>query len=387
MTAAPEVVVHSSPDMLAKAAAARLVTRLVDAQAAAGSASVVLTGGGVGTAVLRELRDSPARDAVDWRRVDVWWGDERFVPAADEQRNDLQARQALLNAVPLDPRRVHPCPASEGPLGNDPEAAAEQYARELAAAARPEDHRDVPRFDVLLLGVGPEGHVASILPESPATYDDRSVVAVRGCPKPPPTRLSLTFRAIAAATEVWLAVAGAEKAPAVALALAPSAVPARSRYPPPARTPAAAPSGCSTAPPPAASRPPSPASPPPEPLPPGRRARPPGEQTPRRAGSYPCSLATEACPGSEHLAERLPMAAASGRTRTGRPPDAPTPMKLTPGEGGKRFDHLDGQLLQRQPPAEPPQPRAARARASGNSTRTVTGQGCLDPGQPLEAPG
>lgn len=219
MTAAPEVVVHASPDLLAKAAAARLVTRLVDAQAASGSASVVLTGGGVGLAVLHELRDNPARDAVDWRRVDVWWGDERFVPVADEHRNELQARRALLDAVPLDPLRVHPFPASDGPLGNDPEAAAEQYARELAAASRPEDHGDVPRFDVLLLGVGPEGHVASIFPESPATYDDRSVVAVRGCSKPPPVRLSLTFRAIGAAAEVWLLVAGAEKAPAVALAL------------------------------------------------------------------------------------------------------------------------------------------------------------------------
>jgi len=77
----------------------------------------------------------------------------------------------------------------------------------------------VPRFDVLLLGMGEEGHVASIFPESPAAYDDRAVVAVRGCPKPPPTRLSMTFRTIGAATEVWLVVAGAAKAPAVALAL------------------------------------------------------------------------------------------------------------------------------------------------------------------------
>jgi len=216
---APQVVVHASPDLLAKAVAARLVTRLVDAQAASGSASVVLTGGGIGTAVLRELRDNPARDAVDWRLVDVWWGDERFLPAGDERRNDVQARQALLDAVPLDPARVHPFGSADGPGGDDPEAAAARYARQLATAARPEDHGDVPRFDVLLLGVGEEGHVASIFPESPAAYDDRSVVAVRGCSKPPPVRLTLTFQAIGAATEVWLVVAGEAKAPAVALAL------------------------------------------------------------------------------------------------------------------------------------------------------------------------
>jgi 6-phosphogluconolactonase len=215
----PQVVVHSSPGLLAKAAAARLVTRLVDAQAARGSASVVLTGGTTGIAVLRALRDIPARGAVDWRGVDVWWGDERFVPARDPQRNDRQAREALLDAVPLDPARVHSFPSADGPLADDPEAAADQYARELAAASRPEDHGDVPRFDVLLLGVGEEGHVASIFPESPAAYDERSAVAVRGCPKPPPTRLTLTFRSICAANDVWLVVAGAEKAPAVALAL------------------------------------------------------------------------------------------------------------------------------------------------------------------------
>jgi 6-phosphogluconolactonase len=216
---APQVVVHATPDLLAKAAAARLVTRLVDAQAAAGSASVVLTGGGIGIAVLSQLRDSPARDAVDWRHVDVWWGDERFLPAGHPDRNDTQARQALLDSVPLDPARVHPYPSADGPAGDDPEAAAELYARELAAAARPEDHGDVPQFDVLLLGVGPEGHVGSIFPESPAAYEERTVVAVRGCPKPPPVRLTMTFRAVCAAAEVWLLAAGEAKAPAVALAL------------------------------------------------------------------------------------------------------------------------------------------------------------------------
>ena len=216
---APEVVVHGSPDLLAKAVAARLLTRLVDAQAARGNASVVLTGGRIGIQVLSEVRDSPARDALDWHRVDVWWGDERWLPADDPERNDRQAREALLDAVPLDPARVHPFPTADGPARNDPEGAAESFAKELAAAARPEDHGDVPRFDVMLLGVGAEGHIASIFPESPAAYDDRAVVAVRGCPKPPPVRLSMTFRAIQSATEVWPVVAGEDKASAVALAL------------------------------------------------------------------------------------------------------------------------------------------------------------------------
>ena len=104
----PEVIVHRDAQLLAQAVAARLVTRLVDSVAARGTASVVLTGGGVGTAVLAELGGAPARDAVDWRHVDIWWGDERFLPAGHPERNETGARSALLDHVDADPARVHP---------------------------------------------------------------------------------------------------------------------------------------------------------------------------------------------------------------------------------------------------------------------------------------
>jgi 6-phosphogluconolactonase len=214
------VVTHRDATLLARAVAARLVTALIDAQAARGSASVVLTGGGIGIATLRELAASPARDAVDWERLDVWWGDERFLPAGHPERNETQARGALLDAVPVVAERVHPMAPSDGPLGDDVDAAAEAYAAELAKAARPEDHGDVPTFDVLLLGVGPDGHIASLFPGSPALYDDRAVVPVRASPKPPPTRLSLSAPSINAAREVWLVAAGEEKAAAARMALA-----------------------------------------------------------------------------------------------------------------------------------------------------------------------
>src|SRR6185312_10000913 len=126
-----------------------------------GSASVVLTGGGIGIATLRELNASPARDAVDWDALDVWWGDERFLPNGHPERNETQARDALLDHVDVEPSRVHPMGASDGPDGDDLDSAAERYAATLASAARPEDHGPVPSYDVLLLGVGPEGHVAS----------------------------------------------------------------------------------------------------------------------------------------------------------------------------------------------------------------------------------
>ncbi|WP_030423428.1 6-phosphogluconolactonase [Streptomyces sp. SCSIO 75703] len=216
----PQVVVHRDKELMAEAAAARLITKIVDAQASRGSASVVLTGGRNGNGLLAALAGSSARDAVDWSRLDLWWGDERFLPEGDPERNVTQAREALLDAVPVDPARVRAMPASDGPHGSDVEAAAAAYARELAEAAGPEDHAAVPSFDVLLLGVGPDTHVASLFPELPAVREaERTVVGVRGAPKPPPTRVSLTLPAIRAAREVWLLAAGEDKAKAVAVAL------------------------------------------------------------------------------------------------------------------------------------------------------------------------
>jgi 6-phosphogluconolactonase len=209
-TPAPEVLVHPDADTLAAAIGSRLVTALVDAQAARGDVVVALTGGGVGTALLRAVRDSPASAAVDWSRVSVVWGDDRFVPADDEERNERQAREALLDHVGVDPAKVHAMAASDGPLGDDVDAAAAEYARTAP----------VTGVDVLMLGVGPEGHVASVFPDSPAVHDtEHAVVAVRDCPKPPPTRVSLTLPTIRTARQVWLCVAGEGKAEAVAAAV------------------------------------------------------------------------------------------------------------------------------------------------------------------------
>jgi 6-phosphogluconolactonase len=222
------VVVHADAGVLASAVAARLIVKIIDAQAERGWAGVVLTGGRVAAATLRAVRELPAADAVDWARVDLWWGDERFLPSGDPERNETQARAALLDALPLDPARVHPMPASDGPDGDDPEAAAQRYADELAAAARP-GHAELPHFDVLMLGVGEDGHVASIFPEHPVGYETRPVSAVRGSPKPPPVRITLTLPAITTAEEVWLIAAGADKAAAVGMALSgagPKQVPA-----------------------------------------------------------------------------------------------------------------------------------------------------------------
>jgi 6-phosphogluconolactonase len=218
MSTGPTVVVHRDAQLLAEAGAARLVTRLVDVQSSRGSASVVLTGGTMGSAILGAVASSPARDAIDWSRLDVWWGDERFLPAGHPDRNETQNRAALLDAVPLDPARVHAMPGPDGPDGDDVDAAAASYEEALAGAAS--GGEATPIFDILMLGVGPDAHVASLFPESPALYErERSVVAVRNSPKPPPTRISLTMPALRRAEDVWFLVAGADKAQAVGLAL------------------------------------------------------------------------------------------------------------------------------------------------------------------------
>ncbi|OEV13470.1 6-phosphogluconolactonase [Streptomyces nanshensis] len=234
--ASAPVLVHRDTDELAGATAARLVARLAQAQSLRGSASVVLTGGRNGNALLAALATAEGRDAVDFSRLDVWWGDERFLPEGDPERNVTQAREAVLDALPLDAARVHPMAPSDGTYGDDASAAAKAYAAELAAAgaeeagaeqARPEGARAeeagagaVPAFDVLLLGVGPDTHVASLFPGHPAVAEtERHVVAVHNAPKPPPVRISLTLPAIRTAREVWLLAAGEDKADAVSRAL------------------------------------------------------------------------------------------------------------------------------------------------------------------------
>ena len=240
---ATRIIVLPDPAVLAEAVAARLVGAMLDAQADHGSAAVVLTGGTIAAKVYTTLREGGLRNAVDWSMVDFWWGDERFLPAGHPDRNATQARAALLDALPLDPARVHPMPASDGLDGADANAAAARYAALLAAAgsgatatakgatatasgAAGAGNRastgplGLPRFDVLLLGVGEDGHIASIFPNHPLLSPTSTVSAVTGSPKPPPVRLTLTLPTINTAREIWLVAAGAAKAEAVNAALA-----------------------------------------------------------------------------------------------------------------------------------------------------------------------
>ena len=203
-------------DNLVEAAGGRLVDTIGSAVTARGRALIVLTGGGNGIGLLKYLASHA--EAVDWSKVHLFWGDERYVPEDDGERNEKQAREALLDHIDIPSSQVHPMAASDGEFGTDLAAAALAYEQLLAANAEP--GAQVPKFDVHLLGMGPEGHINSLFPDTAAVLETiRMVVSVEDSPKPPPQRITLTLPAIRCSREVWLMVSGAAKAAAVAAAI------------------------------------------------------------------------------------------------------------------------------------------------------------------------
>lgn len=216
MTARPETIAHPDKASLAADTAERALDVLVEAQQERGEATVVLTGGSMGSAVLAALAASPRRDEVDWSRVNVWWSDERFVAEDSPDRNYRQAVEAVGGALTLDPDRVHHVGSTDD--FSSAEDAARDYQEELSAAAAAEHSSDgLPRFDLSLLGLGPDGHVASLFPGLPHVHEqEATVLGVEGSPKPPPVRVTMTLPLINAARRVWFLVAGPDKAEAVA---------------------------------------------------------------------------------------------------------------------------------------------------------------------------
>ena len=207
----PRIEVHPDAATLATSVAGELLSRLADAQAAGAVPQIVLTGGTIAEHIHREVaRLSPASD-VDWSRVVVWWGDERFVAPDSADRNAAQARTAFLDAVGADPAHVHEMPSTADAA--DVDAAAASYSEVL----REHGSGD---FDILMLGVGPDGHVASLFPGfAQLEVADRPAVGVTGSPKPPPERVSLTFPALNRSRSVWFLASGEAKADAVARAV------------------------------------------------------------------------------------------------------------------------------------------------------------------------
>lgn len=168
-----------------------------------GHADIVVTGGSVGIGTLSAVRRSPRVETIDWRRVHVWWGDERFLPDGHADRNDQQALDALFAHVDIPATNLHRFPVASGQTVDD--------ARDAFVRQHPDGF---PIFDVVLNGIGPDGHVASLFPGLPHGTTE-AVIAVNNSPKPPAERLSFTFRALNNARQVWIVAAGADKSDAI----------------------------------------------------------------------------------------------------------------------------------------------------------------------------
>jgi 6-phosphogluconolactonase len=211
MSVTPELTVCADESHLAETAAQAVVEAAQAAVAARGRFMLALAGGRTPRDTYRRLAESPHREAMPWPETFVFFGDERCVPPDDPDSNFRMAREALLDKVPLPPRQLFPM------VGDalDPDVAAAAYARTLAETF--ETRRgETPRFDLVMLGMGLDGHTASLFPGSPVLKEVfRPVAAVHAAAAAIPQRLTLTLPVFNAAAQVIFLVAGAEKAKAV----------------------------------------------------------------------------------------------------------------------------------------------------------------------------
>lgn len=208
-----QVTVFPSAPALAEGVAELFAVRAAEAVEERGRFRVALAGGATPLAAYRRLAAPPWADVVPWGSVEVFFGDERCVGECDAGRNDAAAREAFLRGVPVPPENVHTVPA----LAPDAAERYEALLRERLRAPAPE----VPVLDLVLLGIGEDGHTASLFPGHPAAAEaSRLVVRVDGAPKPPPSRVTFTLPLLNAARTVAFVVSGREKSGVLARVLA-----------------------------------------------------------------------------------------------------------------------------------------------------------------------
>jgi len=193
-------------DSLARGAAEEFVTRLSELLAELPEVHIQLTGGTIGIATLAAIADREDAHLLDWSRVHVWWGDERFVESESSDRNAVQAKKAMLAKLPA--TNLHEYPASDEGMNLD--EAASFFAAELAALK--------PKFSLAFVGMGPDGHICSLFPGKPEIAKGQLVIAEHNSPKPPPQRLSFSYEAMNSVDEIWFVVAGGDKQDAVSVA-------------------------------------------------------------------------------------------------------------------------------------------------------------------------
>jgi 6-phosphogluconolactonase len=202
------ITVVEGPEAVARAAAERWVTRAREAVAARGRFAVALSGGSTPRTLFQLLARDPYRGQVAWDRVEVFWGDERCVPPTHQDSNYRMAKEAMLDAVPVAAARVHRIPAER----DDHAAAAADYEAEIARVLGGSAGGPPPAFDLVLLGMGPDGHTASLFPGTTALAERRHWVVANHVPKFKADRITLTYPILNRGAEVAFLVAGADKA-------------------------------------------------------------------------------------------------------------------------------------------------------------------------------
>ncbi len=208
----PQVISTASKTELARTSAIDLVQEINDAIATRGIAHISLTGGSMGGAILEQAPQSSGFAAVDWTKVHFWWSDERFVGKTHEDRNAVQAREALLDSLKIPAENIHEMGDSDH--FSTPEEAALAYQQDLKEFATAGER--TPVFDLMLLGMGSDGHIASLFPSREEIMDRTHIaLAVHDSPKPPPQRVTLTLPVINHSRKTWFLVAGADKSEAV----------------------------------------------------------------------------------------------------------------------------------------------------------------------------
>jgi 6-phosphogluconolactonase len=200
------VIVVPDGSALARAAAEQFSRTVEAAVAARGQAFVALSGGSTPKQMGAILGREPYRSRIPWDRVQVFWGDERWVPLASAESNAGEARRGFLDLVPIPPANLHPWDTDAA----SPEDAATAYEAELREAFG--EAEGLPRFDLILLGMGDDGHTASLFPRTRALRESERLAVANFVPKLDVSRLTLTAPVLNAAREVLFLVGGPGKA-------------------------------------------------------------------------------------------------------------------------------------------------------------------------------